>query len=471
MPPCFRNANPSRRTARAGRPRSRADVNQTVAQAPTGPSATADCRPALSLEQANEEVTTAKAGRHARTGVAPGRRTKQPQAADDELRFRTLFESSPDGIILTDPVTQEIVDCNRQACRMNGYERHELVGASINLLHPDDVARRTESTVEGRRAFVEELRRRGVIRVESVHRRKDGSLFPMETSMCLLAIPGRTVVMGIDRDITERRRAEEELARYREHLEELVAARTRELATAKERAEAADRLKSAFLATMSHELRTPLNTIIGFTTLVLMGRAGPLTDTQARQLGLVGDAADHLLQLINEVLDLSKIEAGQLEVEPAPFDLPSLVGGVGALVAPQAQRKGLALETWVAPQVGTLVSDRHRVEQVLLNLLSNAVKFTERGTVRIECNRAGDRVVTSVADTGVGIAPDDLGRLFQPFMQLDSSLSRRHQGTGLGLAISRRIVELLGGEISARSEPGRGSTFTVSLPVSPGARR
>lgn len=385
----------------------------------------------------------------------------------DEPRFRTLFESSPDGIILTDPETQEIIDCNRQACLMNGYERHELVGASINLLHPDDVARRTEGTVEGRRAFVDELRRRGVIRVESVHRRKDGSLFPMETSMCLLALPGRTVVMGIDRDITERRRAEEELARYREHLEELVAARTRELAAAKEHAEAADRLKSAFLATMSHELRTPLNTIIGFTTLVLMGRAGPLTDTQARQLGLVGDAADHLLELINEVLDLSKIEAGQLEIEHAPFDLPSLVGGVGALIAPQAQKKGLGLETSVAPEVGTVVSDRHRVEQVLLNLLSNAVKFTDRGTVRIECIRAGDRVVTSVADTGVGIAPDDLGRLFQPFLQLDSSLSRRHQGTGLGLAISRRIVELLGGEISARSEPGRGSTFTVSLPLRP----
>lgn len=389
----------------------------------------------------------------------------QEALKESEARFRTLFESSPDGIFITDPDTLEILDCNAQACEMNGYSREELVGRSINLLHPEEVRAQTTGGPEGRARFVEQLRQRGVITVESVHVRKDGTTFPMETSMCLLELGGRDVVMGIDRDISERRRAEEELARHREHLEELVASRTAELAVERDRAEAADRLKSAFLATMSHELRTPLNSIIGFTGVLLKGLGGPLTEEQSRQLGMVKSSAQHLLVLINDVLDLSKIEAGQLRVSFTPFALKDAVDDCLRALAPAAERKGLSLVSEVDPAAGTILSDRRRVEQVLLNLVSNAVKFTEAGSVRVSAAREGTWVVIRVRDTGIGIAAEDLPNLFRPFQQLESGLTRRFEGTGLGLSICRRLVEMLRGEISVESVPGRGSTFSFRLPA------
>ncbi len=391
----------------------------------------------------------------------------QEALKESEARFRTLFESSPDGIFITEPETLEILDCNTQACEMNGYAREELLGRSINLLHPEEVRAQTKGGPEGRARFVEQLRERGVITVESVHVRKDGTTFPMETSMCLLELGGRGVVMGIDRDISERRRAEEELARHRENLEELVASRTAELAVERDRAEAADRLKSAFLATMSHELRTPLNSIIGFTGVLLKGLGGPLTEEQSRQLGMVKSSAQHLLVLINDVLDLSKIEAGQLRMSFAPFVLKDAVEGCVRALAPAAEKKGLVLVTELDPATGTLVSDRRRVEQVLLNLLSNAVKFTEAGTVTVSAAREGAWIVTRVRDTGIGISAADLPNLFRPFQQLESGLTRRFEGTGLGLSICRRLVEMLQGEITVESAPGEGSTFSFRLPAGP----
>jgi len=398
------------------------------------------------------------------------RRDAERALRETEARFHTLFESGPNGIFLTDPETLEIVDCNHQACVMNGYSREELVGTSIIALHPEEVAKTMEGGVEGRRAFVRELEERGVLTVESVHRRKDGSLFPLETSMCLLTVGGRVLVMGIDRDITERKRAEDELRLHRDHLGELVAARTAELEVAKERAEAADRVKSAFLAAMSHELRTPLNSILGFTGILLRGLAGPLNDEQRKQMGMVSNSAGHLLELINDVLDLSKIEAGQLKVEAEEFDLPASITRVAMAVSPLADKKQLKVTRSIGPGVGTITSDRRRVEQVLLNLLSNAVKFTPAGEITVECAVRGDYVVTSVRDTGIGIKPEDLDRLFRPFQQLDSGLARVYEGTGLGLSICKRIIEVLGGEVSVESEPGRGSTFSFTLPARTGGR-
>jgi PAS domain S-box-containing protein len=389
----------------------------------------------------------------------------QEALKESEARFRTLFESSPNGIFITEPETLEILDCNAQACSMNGYAREELVGRSINLLHPVEVRAQTTGGAEGRARFVEQLRQKGVITVESVHVRKDGTTFPMETSMCLIELGGRDVVMGIDRDISERRRAEEELARHREHLEELVASRTAELAVERDRAEAADRLKSAFLATMSHELRTPLNSIIGFTGVLLKGLGGPLTEEQSRQLGMVKSSAQHLLALINDVLDLSKIEAGQLRMAFAPFALKDAVDECLRALAPTAEKKGLTLVAEVDPGAGTIRSDRRRVEQVLLNLVSNAVKFTEAGGVTVSVVRDGPWVVTRVRDSGIGIAAEDLPNLFRPFQQLESGLTRRFEGTGLGLSICRRLVEMLQGEITVASAPGEGSTFSFRLPA------
>ena len=261
-----------------------------------------------------------------------------------------------------------------------------------------------------------------------------------------------------------------------ESLEAKVATRTTELEAARVRAEAADRLKSAFLATMSHELRTPLNSIIGFTGILLQGLAGPLNPEQNKQLGMVRTSARHLLELINDVLDLSKIEAGQLELRATPFDLRASIERVIATVKPQTEAKGLMLTTVLPPELGAMLSDQRRVDQILLNLLNNAIKFTDQGQVTLTAEPVQDfhpvpgmqpqpAVRLSVTDTGIGIKPEDIHKLFQPFRQIDSGLTRQHEGTGLGLAICRRLTTLLGGEISAASEWSKGSTFTVILPL------
>lgn len=261
-------------------------------------------------------------------------------------------------------------------------------------------------------------------------------------------------------------RLQREIARERERelrLSALSAAWQREA----ERAEAANRLKSSFLAHMSHELRTPLNSILGFTGVLLQELPGPLNPEQRKQLGMVQAGARHLLNLINDLLDLSKIEAGELRIACSPYDLRALLERVVASVRPQAEAKGLRLRAQVSPDLGTATGDARRVEQILLNLLSNAIKFTEEGEVVLSArlSDSGDAVLLQVRDTGIGISAEDRATLFQPFQQLETRLARTAEGTGLGLAISKRLAELMGGEIHLVSQPGRGSTFTVQLPL------
>ncbi|MFQ5576336.1 MAG: GAF domain-containing protein [Anaerolineae bacterium] len=241
-----------------------------------------------------------------------------------------------------------------------------------------------------------------------------------------------------------------------------------QLEAAKEKAETADRLKSAFLATMSHELRTPLNSIIGFTGIMLQRLVGHLNDEQTRQLGMVQNSARHLLDLINDVLDISKIEAGQLQVTCEPFDMRRSIEHVVQAAGPLVQKKKLTLAVDIDPQVNRIDSDRRRVEQILLNLVNNALKFTDRGEVRIECRVDNDQMVTRVADTGMGIKPEDMDKLFEAFRQIETGLTRRHDGTGLGLAICQKLLTLLGGDIQVESEWGAGSAFTFTLPLKKG---
>ncbi len=266
-------------------------------------------------------------------------------------------------------------------------------------------------------------------------------------------------------DITERKEVEEELGRYHKHLEELVKERTGDLEFARDRAEDMDRLKSAFLATMSHELRTPLNSIIGFTGIILQGLAGPLNDEQNKQLGMVKSSALHLLNLINDVLDISKIESGQLTVFNENFDMHESINKIVKSVTPLSEGKGLALVADITPEAVQITSDKQRVEQILINLVNNAIKFTEKGEVRIKCRTNGSRLITSVTDTGIGIEPGDMESLFKPFRQIDSSIERQYEGTGLGLSICKKILDILGGEIIVESRRNVGSTFTFTLPL------
>ncbi len=216
---------------------------------------------------------------------------------------------------------------------------------------------------------------------------------------------------------------------------------------------------------MSHELRTPLNSIIGFTGLLVQGLAGPLNEEQRKQLGMVQNSSRHLLDLINDVLDISKIEAGQLDIEADPFDLMASVNKVVGLVSPLAERKGLTLSLRTAGEMGTFVGDKRRVEQIIINLVNNSIKFTEKGFIEISCAARDTDVVLSVKDSGIGIDAGNLERIFNPFQQVDTGLSRRHEGTGLGLSITRKLVDMMSGQISVQSVLGEGSTFTVVLPA------
>ena len=278
---------------------------------------------------------------------------------------------------------------------------------------------------------------------------------------------------------------ENNLIKHRDHLEELVRERTasleeaneslsaeiqeriqtlNELAIAKEHAEMADRLKSAFLATMSHELRTPLNSIIGFTGIILQGIVGPLNDEQKKQLNMVRGSAQHLLSLINDILDISKIEAGQLQVAYDNFNLRITIEKAVESARPLADKKGIEITCAIAAEISTIMGDHRRVEQILLNLISNAVKFTEKGSVKIECEPEGKNVTIRVIDTGIGIKTEDMDKIFEAFRQIDSGLTRKYDGTGLGLSISKRLVELMWGQIRVTSVWGSGSVFSFSLP-------
>ncbi len=253
-----------------------------------------------------------------------------------------------------------------------------------------------------------------------------------------------------------------ELRQINREMEMRIQQRTAELAAAMEKALAADRLKSAFLATMSHELRTPLNSIIGFTGILLQGLAGPLNEEQQKQMRMVQSSSRHLLALINDVLDISKIEAGQLRLDITSFDLSSAIEKVVKLVAPLAEKKGIELHMDMADDVAKVTSDQRRLEQVIMNLLNNAVKFTEKGQVRISCRVEPDDFYSlSVTDTGMGIKPEDLPDLFQPFHQVDTGIARKHEGTGLGLSICHKLLLKMGGTIDVQSQWGQGSTFTI----------
>ncbi|MDW8145596.1 MAG: response regulator [Roseiflexaceae bacterium] len=237
------------------------------------------------------------------------------------------------------------------------------------------------------------------------------------------------------------------------------------LATERAAAEQANRIKSEFLANMSHELRTPLNSIINFTRIISAGARGPVTPEQLDYLNRVRQSGEHLLGLINDILDLSKIEAGRMELVREPFSVNDLIQGAMATAAGLIREKPIELRSDIPPNLPLVYADHTRVRQILLNLLSNAAKFTDAGSITVRAERHGDEVIIHVSDTGIGIPPEKINTIFEAFRQLDNAGNRRYEGTGLGLAICRRLVDLHGGRLWVESAVGVGSTFSFSLPI------
>jgi PAS domain S-box-containing protein len=379
------------------------------------------------------------------------------KVAEEQLRKLSLaVEQSAESIVITS-LDARIEYVNAAFVMNTGYGREEAIGRNPRILQSGKTPRETYASLWD--ALVHERPWKG----EFINRRKDGSEYTEFARITpIRQADGRvTHYVAVKEDITEKERMVAELNRHRDHLEELVASRTAQLAEARQRADAANEAKSTFLANMSHEIRTPMNAIIGLTHL--LRHAGP-TPEQADRLGKIDAAASHLLSVINDVLDLSKIDVGRLELEQTDFHLASVLDSVRSLVADQAKAKGLALATDADAVPVWLRGDQTRLRQALLNYASNAVKFTHAGAVVLRARMVedtGDALLLrfEVEDTGIGIEPEQRAKLFQAFEQADVTTTRRYGGTGLGLAITRRLARLMGGDVGVDSAPGRGSTF------------
>jgi PAS domain S-box-containing protein len=357
-------------------------------------------------------------------------------------RFRALLEAAPDAIVITD-ASGCIVLVNSQTDALFGYGREELIGQKVEILMPERF--RGSHTVH-REGYAAHPKFRAMgAGLELFARHKDGREFPVEVSLSPIATEEGMLTSAAIRDITERKAVQRRLEE-----QNLQLARASEA-------------KTNFLAGMSHELRTPLNAIIGFTGTLLMRLPGPLNEEQEKQLRTVQWAAHHLLALINDLLDLTRIESGETRLELGDVDCREVAVEAGTQLRSQAEAKGLAFDLDLPESPVAIRSDRRALIQVLMNLLANAVKYTDRGRVRLRLRRVAQDLRFEVHDTGIGIRAGDRERLFKAFSRLERGNERR-QGTGLGLYLSARLAALLGGRIEVESEVGTGSTFTLVLP-------
>ncbi len=370
-----------------------------------------------------------------------------------ERRFRELLEAAPDAIIEVDREGR-ILLLNLATERQFGYKREELLGQPVEILVPDAV--RAGHTQHRADYWNHPVTRPMGSGLALEGRRKDGSNFPVEISLSPVQSEDGFRVTAIIRDITDRRQAEAQIR-------EMQQTYTRELESRNREVERANQLKSEFLASMSHELRTPLHTVIGFSELLAEELEGPLNQKQHRFIDHIYTDSQHLLALINDILDISKIESGRLELRREAFDLAGVLEETLSSIRPQAAMKSIAVETTLAVPAAVF-ADRLRVKQILFNLLSNAVKFTpEGGTIQVDGRVSGDLLEMSVRDTGIGIPKEQHEAVFDKFYQVGSTTKGVREGTGLGLAITKTLVAEHGGQIRLESERGKGSRFTFTI--------
>lgn len=383
------------------------------------------------------------------------RREMLRSLAESEERYAALFRDSLSPMLIVDPTDAHIVDANEAAAALYGWTARELTALTIGDLSVDSyetVVQEIDSTlVAGGQLAVYH------------HRSADGRIHDVEVYATPIISAGRTFLYTIVHDITQRSHAERELAVYQQHLEDVVAERTEELTRANAALERASQAKDEYLANMSHELRTPLNSVIGFSSLLARGLAGDLNDEQSRQVTMINTAGQHLLGVVDGILDLARIEAGRIETELEHTDISDLCAKVVKGAEPLATERGIGLNVEIPAGI-TAVTDSTLLEQIVWNLVGNGIKFTDDGEVRLVLSASDESLTITVSDTGRGLRNEDKERVFETFVRLEDADGMRTEGSGLGLPITKRLVHVLGGTIELESELGSGSSFRVTIP-------
>jgi len=359
---------------------------------------------------------------------------------ESESRYRSVFQNNGAVIMLIDPETGNIFDINSAACSYYGYTREKMLSlniADINILPKEQILQE-----------LEQARSRDLNHFYFTHRLSSGELRDVENYSYPILMNGKIFLYVIISDITDTKNMQDELVR------------------AKMEAEVANKAKSEFLASMSHELRTPLNSIIGFSDMLLTQNFGPLNERQLRYVSNISVSGGHLLKLINDVLDLSKVEAGKMELNVEKFSISGPVSEVKTLLTPLASKKSIQILSTVDQELTAIKADRTKFKQILYNLMDNAIKFTpEGGNVTVDARVGEDGAKITIKDTGVGISEEEAKKVFQPFTQLENSELRNQEGTGLGLSLVKKFVEMHAGRIWVESEFGKGSKFIFTIPL------